>query len=277
MDSIRKKVQKVGSSYFVYLPKKWVESVKLEENPYVDIVIDTNGNVIISPTKPLEEKITEKKVKLEKYEPLLAHRFITNLYLDGYNKFEVVFGQKLNKNEIKYHQKRIEELGLPVDVLEFTQEKAVFYSAESYMPLRDLLKNSLNRLLNIYRTKKNEKDIREWHRKELEKSHLSIERFFRRALINPSILLGSKLKPIDCFFISKIAEQVRELDKLYTSVNQDAREKVKKLIGLAIVLLEDLSFDKIWEYNSVLKDLEGSDVYSPLKKIERALVGWYLA
>lgn len=55
---VTRKLQEQGGSYFVILPKLWVEAIGLRERDLLDLVF--NGQVVIIPPKPRGEQQTAK-------------------------------------------------------------------------------------------------------------------------------------------------------------------------------------------------------------------------
>jgi len=51
---VTRKLQEQGGSYFVILPKLWVEAIGLRERDLLDLVF--NGQVVIIPPKPRGEQ-----------------------------------------------------------------------------------------------------------------------------------------------------------------------------------------------------------------------------
>lgn len=274
-----KKLQKSGNAYSVYLPMKWIKQMRLDESLAVSVTENNDRALTISPAAPTEKKPMEKEIIVEHYEPKIVHRILTNCYLDGYDKFTLLFEKPLTKKEIAYHKKRIESLGLAVEILEFSQYQAVFYSSETVMPIKTLLANQFNKLLNFIRAKSlREREFADSYKKEVERSRFMIERFFRKALKEPTMLRNSDLKLFDCLFIKDIAVAVKDAsDVEIGKLSKKDIEIFKEVIGQAIKSLNKLGINNITKYDTITKKVRDEELKRYLKRIERYLIGWYLS
>jgi len=90
-----RKLQKIGNTYYLALPTKWVEDNKLKKGDEVLLTIRHDGNILIYSNKPSEEKTVN--IKFDKY----IDKRILSYYLLGYHTINVISDKKFTEEERK--------------------------------------------------------------------------------------------------------------------------------------------------------------------------------
>jgi phosphate uptake regulator len=90
-----RKLQKIGNTYYVAIPTKWVEENKLKKGEEILLTIRHDGNILIYSNKLPEEKTVN--IKFDKY----IDRRILSYYLLGYHTINVISDQKFAEEERK--------------------------------------------------------------------------------------------------------------------------------------------------------------------------------
>jgi phosphate uptake regulator len=88
-----RKLQKIGNTYYVAIPTKWVEENKLKKGEEILLTIRHDGNILIYSNKLPEEKTVN--IKFDKY----IDRRILSYYLLGYHTINVISDQKFAEEE----------------------------------------------------------------------------------------------------------------------------------------------------------------------------------
>jgi phosphate uptake regulator len=88
-----RKLQKIGNTYYVAIPTKWVEENKLKKGEEILLTIRHDGNILIYSNKLPEEKTVS--IKFDKY----IDRRILSYYLLGYHTINVISDQKFTEEE----------------------------------------------------------------------------------------------------------------------------------------------------------------------------------
>jgi phosphate uptake regulator len=88
-----RKLQKIGNTYYVAIPTKWVEENKLKKGEEILLTIRHDGNILIYSNKLPEEKTVN--IKFDKY----IDRRILSYYLLGYHTINVISDQKFTEEE----------------------------------------------------------------------------------------------------------------------------------------------------------------------------------
>jgi phosphate uptake regulator len=88
-----RKLQKIGNTYYVAIPTKWVEENKLKKGEEILLTIRHDGNILIYSNKLPEEKTVN--IKFDKY----IDKRILSYYLLGYHTINVISDQKFTEEE----------------------------------------------------------------------------------------------------------------------------------------------------------------------------------
>jgi phosphate uptake regulator len=90
-----RKLQKIGNTYYLALPTKWVEENRLEKGEEILLTIRHDGNILIYSNRLSEEKTVN--IKFDKY----IDKRILSYYLLGYHTINVISDQKFAEEERK--------------------------------------------------------------------------------------------------------------------------------------------------------------------------------
>jgi phosphate uptake regulator len=100
MDTRRIQVTQ-GESYMITLPKDWAESMGLKKNDSVNVEVQSDGDLLISPVKKIEvpkdiKRIDASKIKKEDF----FYRQLVGAYISGHNMIEAFSEQPLSNSTI---------------------------------------------------------------------------------------------------------------------------------------------------------------------------------
>ncbi|MFX0001257.1 MAG: AbrB/MazE/SpoVT family DNA-binding domain-containing protein [Candidatus Hodarchaeota archaeon] len=95
MESIFRKLQKISGSYFVSLPKKWVENFNLSSKSPVSINIRTDGSLTISPKHEQEDSNLREELTLHS-SPYIAREIVKHC-LSGQTNIVVISDKEIDK------------------------------------------------------------------------------------------------------------------------------------------------------------------------------------
>lgn len=103
MERFFRKLQKISGSFFVSLPKKWVENYKLGSKSPMAIDVRSDGSLIISPKHEQEEIDLKEEITLH-LSPYVAREIVKHC-LSGQTKIVVISDKEIDKdlrNEIRW-------------------------------------------------------------------------------------------------------------------------------------------------------------------------------
>ncbi|MDR2698268.1 MAG: phosphate uptake regulator PhoU [Candidatus Methanoplasma sp.] len=100
MDTRRIQVTQ-GESYMITLPKEWAESMGLKKNDSVNVEVQSDGDLLVSPVKKVEvpkdiKRINTANIKNENY----LYRQLIGAYIAGHNMIEAYADHPLSNSVI---------------------------------------------------------------------------------------------------------------------------------------------------------------------------------
>jgi len=96
MERIFRKLQKISGSFFVSLPKKWVENFNLTSKSPVAIDVRNDGSLSISPKHEKQDKNLKEEITLHS-SPFIA-REIVKQCLSGQTNIVVISDKEIDKD-----------------------------------------------------------------------------------------------------------------------------------------------------------------------------------
>ncbi len=143
MDLIFRKLQNLGGSLYISLPKQWTENYKLREKTTVALEVKTDGSLCVLPKQLQDKKQTVNETYLES-NPYVVRQIVKSV-LSGQTKIIVKSEKEINKslrNQIRYWVN-----GLPNT--EITEESKQRIIIENFGYKKIPTKKLIHRLLYI--------------------------------------------------------------------------------------------------------------------------------
>ncbi|MHA2401077.1 MAG: AbrB/MazE/SpoVT family DNA-binding domain-containing protein, partial [Promethearchaeota archaeon] len=103
MDQIYRKLQKIGGSLVVSLPKKWTENYELGAGSSIAIDVMNDGTLSISPKFTIKEEVDTEEIVLESNSFVVWELLKSSLA--GQTKIVIASDKEINKslrNDIRY-------------------------------------------------------------------------------------------------------------------------------------------------------------------------------
>jgi len=223
-----RKIQKIGSSYYLSLPKTWVEKLKLDKGAEINIELDKNGRLNILPPKTVLKEEREITLNLDKD----IDKKILSYYLLGYDNIRIISKNKISKEEREKIDNIIKKLS-GVEIFDESHTQILIQSLineESIDPIKIIHKmNSLSSTIyvDVIKSLINKEEIHislNEREKEIDKLYFLLVRQIRSIITKPYLLNKLNLTYIDCLdlriaglIIEKISDEAIKLS-----------EKVKK-------------------------------------------------
>ena len=203
---------RIGSSYYVALPKNWILSNSLDKNPLVSLDINDDNIVEIRPVTVKKNEYRKVRITFDD----TIERKILVAYLKGYEVVEI----SLSNNQLSYAISRIEKLTKKLVGLEIVEEdvnKIVLqcfirddYDIYRIIKQMDLISRSMytDAINALYSKNKNlalsviERDNR------IDRLYFLLVRLIRSQIINPKNGVSERLLLMDLRLIIRNIEQI---------------------------------------------------------------------
>lgn len=148
MESFFRKLQKISGSFFVSLPKKWIENFKLESKSPVRIDIRSDGSLLISP-KIIQHEIYLKDELILQTSPYVPREIVKHS-LSGQTNIVVISDKKIDKDlksEIRWLVK-----GLPnTEIIEDHPQRIVIQNfGYKKIPTKKLIQRQLYLITDMF-------------------------------------------------------------------------------------------------------------------------------
>jgi phosphate uptake regulator len=218
-----RKIQKIGrSSYFINLPKKWIEQFNLDRGSIIKLSISKNGSLIIEPTgEAKEENVATIHITST------ISRDIISKYLLGYKTIRIVSSRGLTEDEIKIIKDTVRFL-IGLEVVEEGLNEVIIQSmldVESIHPsklisregiiaegiLRDSITSLVKRDINtaLLASRRDE---------EINRFYFLLVRVLRSALQNYNIISKFNLTPLDIVDYRLAASYIESVGDCATNI-----------------------------------------------------------
>ena len=148
MERIFRKLQKISGSFFVSLPKKWIENFNLKSKSPIAIDVRSDGSLIISPKHEQEELNLKEELRLHS-SPYIAREIVKNC-LSGQTNIVVISDKEIDKelrSEIRWLVK-----GLPnTEIIEDQRQRLVIQNfGYKKIPTKKLIQRLLYLVADMF-------------------------------------------------------------------------------------------------------------------------------
>ncbi|MFX1278193.1 MAG: AbrB/MazE/SpoVT family DNA-binding domain-containing protein [Promethearchaeota archaeon] len=170
MSSVFRKLQKISGSFFVSLPKNWIENFNLESKSPVRIDIRDDGSLLISP-KIIQEDISQKDELILQISPYVPREIVKHS-LSGQTNITVISDREIDKDlksEIKWFVK-----GLPnTEIIEDQRQRMVIQNfGYKTIPTKRLIQRQLYLIVDMF------ENLVEENFEELNDNFQQLKRFY---------------------------------------------------------------------------------------------------
>ncbi len=148
MESVFRKLQKISGSFFISLPKKWVENFNLKSKSPLRIDIRSDGSLLISP-KIIQDDIPLKDELVLHSSPYIGREIVKNC-LSGQTNLVVISDKEIDRNlksEIKWLVR-----GLPnTEIIEDQRQRIVIQNfGYREIPTKKLIQRQLYLIADMF-------------------------------------------------------------------------------------------------------------------------------
>jgi len=289
-----RKIQKIGESFFVSLPKSWIERNGFSRGDTVTLVENQDGTIsLYGESKKREPK--EITLNVEKNESIRSlRRRLTGAYVDGFDlirlKTETEFSDK-QQDAIR----EITEGLFGLEIVELSSQQIIIQCLLTRtIPIERMINGIHNTIKSMFsetisaleerKTVKAQGVIR--RTRYVKRLSLMVHRLLRSLIAFPNERI-EKIKPIDGVDFLRVIERVTEISGAVRRIAESIlmwknlegdflREKLANLCGKVLRLYDEsiqaLMRKDIWLANHVIDekmDLQFSEIWDFLLKAEQ--------
>lgn len=267
----RKLIKQGGGGFTIYLPKSWVDDNGLNKGDVIDASI--SGKELILSARPSQKK-SETTITLNTDYETTIRTMIVNSYRAGYDKIKINFK---NKEQLKTSQYVVSSRLIGFDTIKKMDDHIIVENITEPDPsqfdnILSKIFSNIEELLNITKTKLNNKNEETEDFYEVEERIQKYDNFCRRAIIkqkyikkNPENFIGFMIKlqsaQREMFHINLILskrykkerpkketiEFFNNLEEFWRLITESYYKKDINLIARIHQMNKDLVYDKAYK------------------------------
>ena len=148
MDRFYRKLQKIGGSLVISLPKKWTENFELNAGASIGIEVRNDGTLLIMPTMEPEDEVVSEETVLEANEYVIWE--LLKKSLAGQTKITIISETEINKVLRKYIRQYVSRLP-NTEIIEETEYRIVIQNfGYKEIPTQKLIQRLLYLVTNMF-------------------------------------------------------------------------------------------------------------------------------
>lgn len=220
-----RKVQRSGSTYYLYLPAAWCKSNSVVPDTQLALETSSDGRLIVSATpkqggeQQLSLTIPESQGK--RLDSRILNMFIVASYLNPVKAFKIKLNKPISSLEI-LDQKRLLS---SIELVEFGEDSI---SCESSISVEDpdiILKTMMRKILNMIALVHGSepKELLDRYEEEIDRSNTLIQ---KSAISSLMFKRSSKLRHIELFYTALLSKSLEGLADQLVSVPNTKQGKL---------------------------------------------------
>lgn len=226
MKIVERKIQEIGQSLLITLPKEWTKSMHLKKGSELKMMISDEGHLSVAPEFTIK---TEKKEAVISFDENITRRFIREYFL-GNQKITILF-KKINEKERKKFYSFLKKF-MDAQIIEETSKKLVIkcFRIEE-LSIEDCLKRMFYLSLNMI------DELLEGNDKtKMQEMEDSLTRFYyllvmqiRRFLSEGKFTEANQISLLEAMDFRMVAERIERTADIVKNMDIKDRE-VRKML-----------------------------------------------
>ncbi len=278
-----RKIQKSGTTYYVYLPASWCREHKITTNSIVYLEKSSKGDLVIEPKKT-ESNLTSLKIELEETTPEVINKMIIASYINPVKEFKIILKNSLSPDQILEHKTLLGGL----ELVDFDEKTITCQTALALSDPDILLMGMIKKVFNIINLMKKDisHELISRYEQEVDKTNLLIQKSIITSLMYRK---ESKLRHVDLYYIGMISRSIERIaDILITMKDQKLVATTEKIMVLFQACMESRSNENVVKLIKYIEKLSNVDVlnldtykekrvYQHFGHIGEILADWYIS
>jgi phosphate uptake regulator len=214
MERIFRKLQKISGSFFVSLPKKWIENFNLDSKSPMAIDVRSDGSLIISPKHEQEEINLKEELTLHS-SPYISREIVKHC-LSGQTNIVVISDKEIDKDlrsEIRWLVK-----GLPnTEIIEDQRQRMVIQNfGYKKIPTKKLIQRLLYLVADMFENLIEERiDDLQYNFEQLRKFYFILVTHIRTYLrTGIYVTEDTDFTPLEAMDYRMFCEKIEEIGKI---------------------------------------------------------------
>ncbi|MFX1571782.1 MAG: AbrB/MazE/SpoVT family DNA-binding domain-containing protein [Promethearchaeota archaeon] len=210
-----RKLQKLGGSLVISLPKQWADNYELEAGSTATIEVQDNGTLLIFPNKEKEKEKTGKHETVLEADEYVIWALL-KLSLAGQTKITIMSDTEINKVLRKYIRKYVNRLP-NTEIIEETNQKIIVQNfGYKEIPTKKLIQRLLYLVANMFQDLENKSiDDLSDNFEQLRKFYFILVIHIRTYLrTGVYISSSSEFTPLEAMDYRMFCEKIQEIGEI---------------------------------------------------------------
>ncbi|MFX0141630.1 MAG: hypothetical protein ACFFDN_48785 [Candidatus Hodarchaeota archaeon] len=214
MERTYRKLQKIGGSLVISLPKKWTENYDLEAGSMAAIEVREDGTLLVLPKMEDLEEISKDEIVLEADEYVIWE--LLKLSLAGHSYITIISDIRINKVLRKYIGKYVNRIP-NTEIIEETNQKIVIQNfGYKEVPTKKLIQRLLYLVANMF------EDLENKSIDDLNDNFAQLRKFYFILVIHIRTYLrtgvyissSSEFTPLEAMDYRMFCEKIEEIGEI---------------------------------------------------------------
>ena len=273
-----RKIQKLGESLYVSLPRSWVKHMQLQKGDTIELIHQpTNALVLYGHT--IEDKAHTITLSLTTTESINSiKRKLTGAYLDGYDIIQLSFNNRIPSYQQNALRDIIDEFfGLEIITISATEITTQCLLSKT-LPIPNIIQRIQDIIITSLREStsaflhQNIKSLEDIIRREREVQRLTlvIHRLLRMSILFPG--KTSTLTLIDNVDYQRVLDKMNNVFKTVVKISTNATLLQQPLIQEDVTSIQQQSEDVIEAYDNAIKALTLKEVTMANQILDLAMI-----
>lgn len=248
-----RKIQKSGTTYYLYLPASWCREHKITTDSLVYLDKSSKGDLVVQPKKT-ESSLSSLQMELNENSLEVINKMIIASYINPVKEFQIKLKKPLTPDQILQHKKLLGGL----ELVDFEESSISCHTSLALSDPDILLSTMIKKILSITALmKKNPShELILRYEEEVDKSNVLILKSIISSLMYRR---ESKLKHVDFFYIGLISRNLEQITDILITLENDMKavDSIDDIIKSLLKVLEHRSQQEVINF---IKTVEKHDI-----------------
>jgi len=219
MERIYRKLQKIGGSLVISLPKKWTENYELNAGSSIGMEVQNDGTLLIMPKMEQAGEVIKDEIVLESKSDDFINLVVWDLLkksLSGETNITIISEKEISKNlreTIRYFVERLPN----TEITKETNQKIIIQNfGYKKIPTKTLIRRLLSFVVNMF------EDLRHQSKSDLDYNYNQLKKFYFILVIHIRTYLrtgvyiseDTDFTPLEAMDYRMFCEKIKEISDI---------------------------------------------------------------
>ncbi|AJF61877.1 TPA: hypothetical protein HA239_02230 [Candidatus Woesearchaeota archaeon] len=256
MDS--RKIQRSGTTYYLYLPASWCREHKITTDSIVYLDKSSRGDLVVKPKKS-ESNLSSLSIELADSTPEVINKMIIASYINPVKEFTISLKDSISADQILQHKQLLGGL----ELVDFEESQITCRTSLALSDPDSLLRGVIKKVLSIAKLMKKDSghELIKRYEEEVDKSNLLIHKAIITTLMYRH---ESKLRHIDLFYIGRLSRLAEQIADILISLGDNKKlvDTIERMSEMLLFTLDNLKQQNVIRFIKEAEKLDRVEVKS---------------